>query len=671
MFSKILIANRGEIACRIIKTARRLGIATVAVYSEADRAARHVAAADEAIFIGPAPARASYLDAEQILDAARRAGADAIHPGYGFLAENADFAEGCAKAGHVFIGPSPEAIRTMGDKARAKALMAEAGVPIIPGFLGADQDPRRLAAEASRIGFPVLIKPSAGGGGKGMKIVAGAADFTAALASAKREAATAFGDDRVILEKYLALPRHVEVQVFGDSHGNVVHLFDRDCSIQRRHQKIIEEAPAPGLPDELRWAMRKAAIAAARSVAYTGAGTVELLVTPADGAFFFLEMNTRLQVEHPVTEMITGLDLVAWQIRVAEGAPLPLTQDKITATGHAIEARLYAEDPSREFLPQAGTLLRLDLPEDDPEIRLDTGVGAGDAISIHYDPLIAKLIVHGEDRSAALRRLHHALGEIRILGIATNLGLLRAILAHRAFATAALDTSFVERHGETLAGREDKASAETLALAVLGLLCERLAAARMQISGDPWNATDSWRLNTQAVEQILLLETTASGADVAPIAVTRRAGSWHLALDHGAEVRHASGVLTPEGTLRAELDGHRLTATWLRSGTEIDVLRSGAPPRRFTLPSHVARGAHDRDSVQGRLTAPMPGRIAAFLVAPGTMVLANAPVLVLEAMKMEHMLRAPSAGIVREFNFALGDQVEEGTLLVTFEPVDA
>ncbi len=671
MFSKILIANRGEIACRIVWTARRLGIATVAVFSEADRLAKHVAMADEALFIGPAPARESYLDSAKILDAAKRAGADAIHPGYGFLAENADFAEACARAGLVFIGPSPAAIRAMGDKAQAKTLMAAAGVSIVPGYFGADQELRRLADEASRIGFPVLIKPSAGGGGKGMKIATATEDFSAALDSAKREAKASFGDDRVIVEKYLAAPRHVEVQVFGDSHGNIVHLFDRDCSIQRRHQKIIEEAPAPGLSDELRRAMRAAAITAARSVAYTGAGTIEFLVTPADGAFYFLEMNTRLQVEHPVTEMITGQDLVAWQIRVAEGAPLPLAQEEITASGHAIEARIYAEDPDRDFLPRTGTLAWVNFPAEGPEIRVDTGVGAGDEISIYYDPLIAKVIAHGEDRPSAIRRLDHALGATRIAGVGTNLAFLRDILAHGAFSSAALDTGFIDRHREALVCKVETASSEVLALAALGLLCERLAEARVQAGSDPWAARDSWRLNEQAEETIFLHEPMADGADVARIKVTHMPGFWQLALGGGTHYRHASGVLAVDGTLRADLDGHRLTAVWLRSGVELDVLHPDGPPRRFTLQSPGAHRAQGKGAPRGRLTAPMPGRIAAFLVAPGAKVGANAPVLVLEAMKMEHMLRAPSAGIVREYTFALGDQVEEGVLLVTFEPEEA
>ena len=414
MFAKILIANRGEIACRVIKTARRLGVATVAVYSEADREALHVELADEAWPIGPAPARQSYLDIAAIIEAARSSGAQAVHPGYGFLSENADFAEACDEAGLVFIGPPAEAIRLMGSKAAAKELVAAAGVPLVPGYHGLDQDPDRLAEEARRIGYPVLIKASAGGGGRGMRIVSGAADFAAALAGARREALSAFGDDRVLIEKYLAQPRHIEVQIFADRHGETIHLFERDCSIQRRHQKVVEEAPAPGLDSERRTALGKAAVAAARAVGYVGAGTVEFIA--ADGQFYFIEMNTRLQVEHPVTEAVTGLDLVEWQLRVAAGEPLPRRQKEIAFAGHAIEARLYAEDPARGFLPQTGVLhgLRLPLPE---TARVDTGVRQGDRVTPYYDPMLAKIIVWGEDREAAAVLLRRALAETAILGV--------------------------------------------------------------------------------------------------------------------------------------------------------------------------------------------------------------------------------------------------------------
>ena len=459
MFSKILIANRGEIACRIIRTVRRLGIASAAVYSDADRAAMHVALADEAFRIGPAPARASYLDGAKIIDAAQKSRAQAIHPGYGFLSESAEFAESCATAGVVFIGPPAAAIRAMGDKAQAKTLMEKAGVPLVPGYHGGEQDPVLLSRKALALGYPVLIKPLAGGGGKGMKIVARAAEFADQLASAKREALSAFGDGRVLIEKYLSRTRHVEVQIFADSQQNCVHLFDRDCSIQRRHQKIIEEAPAPDVSGELRLAMREAALSAARAIGYVGAGTVEFLFSPDGGTFYFLEMNTRLQVEHPVTEMITGIDLVEWQIHVAEGGALPLRQEEIRSLGHAIEARLYAEDPPRDFLPQSGRIAHLDLPAQGAQLRIDAGVRAGDAIPDDYDPMIAKLIVWDKDRRGAIRRLRAALAETRaalaetrVAGVATNLDFLRAIAAHQAFEAPPPDTGFIERHRRRSSG---------------------------------------------------------------------------------------------------------------------------------------------------------------------------------------------------------------------------
>ncbi|MGH6794318.1 MAG: acetyl-CoA carboxylase biotin carboxylase subunit, partial [Methylocella sp.] len=505
MFSKILIANRGEIACRIIRTARRLGIASAAVFSDADRSALHVALADEAFRIGPAPARASYLDGDKIIGAAQESGAQAIHPGYGFLSENADFAEACAAAGVVFIGPPPAAIRAMGDKAQAKALMERAGVPLVPGYHDSQQDPALLSREASTLGFPVLIKPLAGGGGKGMKIVSRATEFAPQLASAKREALSAFGDDRVLIEKYFSHARHVEVQVFGDSLGNCVHLFDRDCSIQRRHQKIVEEAPAPGVSSELRQAMREAALSGARAIGYVGAGTVEFLLSP--GAFYFLEMNTRLQVEHPVTEMIAGIDLVEWQVHVAAGGALPLRQADIRSLGHAIEARLYAEDPARDFLPQAGRIARLDLPAQGAQLRIDAGVRAGDAIPADYDPMIATVIVWDKDRRGAIRRLRAALAETRVAGVATNLQFLRAIAANQALTEASPDTGFIGRHADDLLPKLQPAGNAVLAAAVFGLLCERAAFMRGQAerSSDPWspwNNKNGWRLNGRAREAL-------------------------------------------------------------------------------------------------------------------------------------------------------------------------
>jgi 3-methylcrotonyl-CoA carboxylase alpha subunit len=670
MFSKILIANRGEIACRIMRTARRLGIKTVAVYSEADRDAMHVGLADEAFFIGPAPARESYLDGDKIREAVQKAGAQAIHPGYGFLSENAAFAESCDSAGIVFIGPPAAAIRAMGDKAQAKALMEKAGVPLVPGYHGSDQDAALLAEKAAAMDYPVLIKAVGGGGGKGMKIAAHAAEFAAQLASAKREALSAFGDDRVLIEKYFTRTRHVEVQIFADSGGHCVHLFDRDCSIQRRHQKIIEEAPAPGLSAALRQVMQKAALAAARAVGYTGAGTVEFLVTPDDGAFYFLEMNTRLQVEHPVTEMITGLDLVEWQILVAAGGALPLRQEEIFAHGHAIEARIYAEDPARGFLPQSGRLARFDVPEQGRHIRVDTGVRAGDAIPVDYDPLIAKLIVWDEDREAAVRRFRAALAATRVAGLVTNVDFLRAIVAQADFTAGSPDTGFIEAHRGDLLAPLEAAGNETVAMAAVGLLYERAATAQVHAgaSADPWSPWHSqtgWRLNGNAWETLRLRETAGDKTIDYSIEVTYLRDGWRLN-GPGVGFSQASGTLAADGTLAAEFDGHRLGGIFVRSGPELVVFPATGAGHRFAVVSPIAEAARG-GAPPGRLTAPMPGRIAALLVEPGTRVEANQPVLVLEAMKMEHHLTAPRSGVVKEFKFKLGSQVAEGVELVTFE----
>jgi 3-methylcrotonyl-CoA carboxylase alpha subunit len=674
MLSKILIANRGEIACRIIRTARRLGIATAAVYSEADRGAMHIALADEAFCIGPPPARQSYLDGDKILQAARACGAQAVHPGYGFLAENAEFAEACADAGIVFIGPPPSAIRAMGDKAQAKALMEKAGVPVVPGYHGGAQDESHLAREALRIGYPVLIKPTAGGGGKGMKIAEGPADFSEKLASAKREALAAFGDDRIIIEKYLFRPRHVEVQIFADGAGNCVHLFDRDCSLQRRHQKIIEEAPAPQIPDGVRRAMREAAVSAVRAVGYAGAGTVEFMFLPEERAFYFLEMNTRLQVEHPVTEMISGLDLVEWQIRVAAGGTLPLHQEEILSRGAAIEARLYAEDPARGFIPQAGRLRYLRFPDPGPFLRVDTGVRAGDTIPVDYDPMIAKVVVWGQDRDEAFSRLGAALGELRVAGPRTNLELLAAVAADESFRAAPPDIGFIERRLECLLPAAGPAEAGVVALAAIGLICERRAAARDRASRSPdpwspWNKLDGWRLNGEARETLRLLEILPQGRRELTVEVTYLRQGFRLDLETAVFFR-ADGELAVDGTLEANLDGRRLKGVWLRQGQEVLVFLGPGAPHRFEQ-CRLASAAAGRERLAGRLTAPMPGRITALLVAAGERVAANQPLLVLEAMKMEHLLRAPKDGIVKKFNFQIGDQAFEGDELVTFEPGNA
>ncbi|WP_026873081.1 acetyl/propionyl/methylcrotonyl-CoA carboxylase subunit alpha [Inquilinus limosus] len=653
MFDTLLIANRGEIACRVIRTARRLGLRTVAVHSDADAGARHVAEADLAVRIGPAPARESYLKIDAILAAARATGAQAVHPGYGFLSENAEFAEACARAGLVFVGPPPAAIRAMGGKSEAKALMAAAGVPLVPGYHEADQDPARLAAEAERIGFPVLIKASAGGGGKGMRVVERAEDFAAQLSGAKREAAAAFGDDRVLIERYLARPRHVEIQVFADGHGHCVYLFERDCSIQRRHQKVVEEAPAPGLDPAIRRAMGEAAVAAAKAIGYVGAGTVEFLLD-TDGRFYFMEMNTRLQVEHPVTEAITGLDLVEWQLLVAAGGELPLGQDDLAIDGAAIEVRLYAEDPQAGFLPQIGRLAHLALPEAAPHVRVDSGIRPGDAISIHYDPMIAKLIVWDRDRPAAVRRLARALDQVRIAGLATNLGFLRAIARHPAFAAAELDTGFIARHGAKLLPPPAPASSEDIALAALGLVLGR---ARDRSS--PWGLADGWRLNDEAVEMLRL----ADGDAEIPVAVRyRRHGGLSIGTPDGPV--EAGGTLV-DGVLTARLGDRTVRATIMAAEERIAVLRDGVD-RVFGIVDPLAH-AGEEAGTGSRLTAPMPGRVIAVLVEAGAKVTKGQPLIVLEAMKMEHTVAAPADGTVTSLPFAAGDQVDEGVALIGFE----
>ncbi|HJT87604.1 MAG TPA: acetyl-CoA carboxylase biotin carboxylase subunit, partial [Bryobacteraceae bacterium] len=498
MFEKILIANRGEIACRVIRTARRMGIATAAVYSEADSHALHVELADEAYPIGPPPARESYLAIDRILDAAHRAGAQAVHPGYGFLSENAAFAEACAAARIAFIGPPAAAIRAMGSKSAAKALMEKSGVPLVPGYHGQAQDLPTLAEAAARIGYPVLIKASAGGGGKGMRVVERPAQLEASVASAKRESAAAFGDDQVLLEKYLRHPRHIEIQVFADTHGNVVYLFERDCSIQRRYQKVIEEAPAPGMDPGRRRAMGEAACAAARAIGYVNAGTVEFIVE--GGAFYFMEMNTRLQVEHPVTEAITGEDLVEWQLRVASGDRLPKLQPELAIHGHAIEARVYAEEPARDFRPSIGVITHLKAPPQNEQVRVDTGVRAGDQISVYYDPMIAKLIAWDRDRPSALRQLRRALAAYEVAGVETNLAFLGALAAHPDFAAGPADTSFIPSHSAELMPPVQPASREVLAAAVLCVLGDQRReseerAARSPDPWSPWNQLTSWEMN--------------------------------------------------------------------------------------------------------------------------------------------------------------------------------
>jgi 3-methylcrotonyl-CoA carboxylase alpha subunit len=663
MFRKLLIANRGEIACRIMRTARRLGIATVAVHADPDAGALHVASADEAVALGGTTARESYLDIGKIVAAARACGAEAVHPGYGFLAENADLAEACAEAGLIFVGPPAAAIRAMGSKSGAKALMEKAGVPLLSGYHGDDQSASGLAKAAKRIGFPVLIKPSAGGGGKGMRRVETAETFLEALVGAKREAKSAFGDEQVLIEKYLHGPRHIEVQVFADSHGNVVHLFERDCSLQRRHQKVIEEAPAPGMTVGLRQAMTEAALTAARAIGYVGAGTIEFLVEPG-GQFYFMEMNTRLQVEHPVTEAITGLDLVEWQLRVAAGEKLPLAQQDIILTGHAFEARLYAEDPARDFLPASGRLAHLRLPR--PETaRVDAGVRQGDTVGIHYDPLLAKIVTWGPDRASALARLQTALGTCQVVGPATNAEFLAVLAAHPEFVAGRPDIGFIERHRAELAVPAAPLD-EALVLASLGLVLRReagagAAAAQSNDPGSPWHRSDGWRLNGAASEIVSLRQ----GDVEHRVELARRDGGFVLGLpgDERSASASLSGHEGEASDIETQWSGQSRAATVVRHGWQVVVFGQGWR-QVFELGGPRFAGAEEQAS--GKLTAPMPGRIAQVLAQAGQAVKRGQVLVIVEAMKMEHGITAPADGTVTEVRYRVGDLVEEGVELIDF-----
>ena len=664
MFKKILIANRGEIACRVAATARRMGIHTVAVYSDADAHAQHVQACDEAVHVGASAPKDSYLRWERILQAAKDTGAQAVHPGYGFLSENEDFAKACAAAGLVFIGPPASAILAMGLKAESKRLMETAGVPLVPGYHGADQDEALLQREADRIGYPALIKASAGGGGKGMRVVEKSEDFAAALASCKREAINSFGSDAVLIEKYVQRPRHIEIQVFGDTQGNCVYLFERDCSVQRRHQKVLEEAPAPGMTEALRAQMGAAAVAAAKAVNYVGAGTVEFIVEqtaydqPESMKFFFMEMNTRLQVEHPVTEAITGLDLVEWQLRVASGEPLPLQQSEIRMTGHAIEARICAENPDNNFLPATGTLQVYRKPQassfERSSIRVDDGVREGETISPFYDSMVAKLIVHGDTREQALARLDTSLAQTHIVGLNTNVQFLRHVVRSESFATAKLDTALIERESAVLF-KQDHVGMQAAAAAVIADALHAEAAAQ---GHDPFSRRDGWQSH----------------------GITQR--RFELAYDgqsHPAQLRYErGGVLSllvgeadaaplqlnphPDGGLWVQFDGARVHSQVYAQGE----LRHVFTPQGATRISLLNPLAHAGEAAQegGRLTAPMPGKVVSFTVKAGDQVKAGQALAVMEAMKMEHTIAAPRDGTVAELLYAPGDQVAEGAELL-------
>ncbi|KLO57253.1 3-methylcrotonyl-CoA carboxylase [Delftia tsuruhatensis] len=671
MFKKILIANRGEIACRVAASARRMGVRTVAVYSDADARAKHVQACDEAVHIGGSAPKDSYLRWERILEAAKATGAQAIHPGYGFLSENEEFAQACADAGLVFIGPPPSAIRAMGLKAASKQLMEKAGVPLVPGYHGADQDPQLLQREADRIGYPVLIKASAGGGGKGMRLVERSEDFAAALASCQREAINSFGDDAVLVEKYVLRPRHIEIQVFGDTQGNCVYLFERDCSVQRRHQKVLEESPAPCMTPALRQKMGEAAVAAAQAVNYVGAGTVEFIVEQPGGydqpeamKFYFMEMNTRLQVEHPVTEAITGEDLVDWQLRVASGLPLPKRQDELRITGHAIEARICAENPDNGFLPATGTLHVYRKPDCASfhvgDVRVDDGVREGDAISPFYDSMIAKLIVHGDTREQALARLDAALAETRIVGLATNVQFLRQVIASDAFATAKLDTALIEREKQHLFHQQRLPQAQAVAAAV----AQVLQAERAQETADPFSRRDGWRSHGVAERRWDFRQ----GEAAVPARLRYlHDGALQLAVGEGESL--AEGLLSwqqaGDGAFDVQFAGQRLRAQVHVLGEQCHVFApQGAAVLGLADPLAHAGDVH---SEGGRLTAPMPGKVVSFAVKAGDKVSKGQPLAVMEAMKMEHTIAAPGDGVVAELLYAPGDQVTEGSELLRLE----
>jgi 3-methylcrotonyl-CoA carboxylase alpha subunit len=659
MFKKILIANRGEIACRVMRTAQAMGVKCVAVYSDADANAQHVKMADEAYRLGPAPVAESYLRIDKIIEAIKLSGAEAVHPGYGFLSENPEFVEALEKEGVRFIGPSADAIRAMGLKDAAKALMEKAGVPVVPGYHGDNQDPDFLAAEADKIGYPVLIKARAGGGGKGMRRVDDPKEFKSALESAAREGQSSFGDGRVLIEKYITTPRHIEIQVFGDDHGNAVHLFERDCSLQRRHQKVIEEAPAPGMTEEMRAAMGEAAVKAAKAINYSGAGTIEFIVDAANGlnpnGFYFMEMNTRLQVEHPVTEMITGQDLVAWQLRVASGETLPKKQDELTINGWAFEARLYAEDVPKGFLPATGTLTHLHLPDD--VARIDSGVVTGDVISPFYDPMIAKITVHGASRAEALNRLSLALGKSEIAGSVTNRAFLAALCAHKGFAKGEVDTGLIDRDLNDLIATPPLSDAAQAAAVLLGL-----GLAEADQNASPWSSLKGWRAWPG--------ETTSIAFDLDG---ERRA--YELELNQVGSYRISSDTLNADVTLESAsenaltllVNGQRPKVRFVRNDDFIAIFTG---EDTFTFDRVKLELAGEGAASGDNIISPMPGAVVSLNAKAGEKVSEGDKLITIEAMKMEHGLTAPRDGVISEVLVKLGDQVEDGALLIALEPID-
>ena len=656
MFDSLLVANRGEIACRVIRTARRMGINTIAVYSDADAGAQHVLQADQAVHIGPSPARESYLVIDNIISSALACGAQAVHPGYGFLSENAEFAEACVAAGLVFVGPSAHAIRTMGSKIEAKRLVAAAGTPVVPGYNGDQQDDDALLQAAGETGFPLLVKASAGGGGKGMRLVSTEADFLSGLNAARREAKAAFGDDRVLLERYLHAPKHIEVQIMADRTGRTLHLFERDCSVQRRHQKVIEEAPAPAIDAAARAAFGEAAINAARSIEYLGAGTVEFIAEGAD--FYFMEMNTRLQVEHPVTEAITGLDLVEWQLRIAAGEELDFEQSALTLQGHSVEARIYAENPRRKFLPSAGDLLRLKFPAN---VRVDSGVAQGDTVSMHYDPMLAKLISHGRDRAEAISQLDAALAAVELAGIDHNVGYLRAVLGHEQFRRGDYTTHLADDcHAELVSARDDT-----------GVVCALLSLQAAVAAPGPWCRADGFRLNLRGGyrQSFRRDKTQVSATTVTAVPAQARPEAAEVTIVRVAERDYEIRNLRRPGerlefNIRGGEAAAEISATVIRRDDSIYVIRDGDTER--LLLEVVDAGQFEDQSAQGeRLISPMPGQVLSVAVKAGDAVTTDQVLLVIEAMKMEHAIKAPHAGSVSAVHFAVGDRVEEGVELVT------
>ena len=665
MFNKILIANRGEIACRIIKTAKKMGVLTVAVYSDADKDSLHVHMADEAIYIGPSPSRESYLLGDKVIAAAVKTGAQAIHPGYGFLSENADFCRACAAQNITFIGPPVGAIEAMGSKSAAKNIMEKANVPLVPGYHGDDQSSAIIKKAADDMGYPVLLKATAGGGGKGMRQVWSEQEFDEGLAAAKREAMSSFGDDTMLVEKYLTQPRHVEIQVFCDNHQNAVYLFERDCSVQRRHQKVIEEAPAFGMSEELRAEMGESAIKSAQAIGYQGAGTVEFLLD-VDGAFYFMEMNTRLQVEHPVTEMISGQDLVEWQLRVAAGETLPKTQQQLVLNGHAFEARIYAEDPNNDFLPATGKLSLLQTPIESEHVRIDTGVRQGDEVSVYYDPMIAKLIVWDESRGKALKRLSKALSEYRINGVTTNIDFLYNLATSKPFIEEDIDTSFIEKNNDLIFHDNVQELLNELPIAALYLVFSnekkaQQSARRSKDPHSPWHNPNAWRLNEAHTHTLVLAHNEIEYT--IKVDQRRQGSDAYYLININGEQFDCQGTMNND-IMVVNINGHRSQATISFDEGNISLYReNGVFNFTHILPDC---GQVDSDDSHGGLTAPMNGTIVSVLVNAGDSVCKDQPLVIMEAMKMEHTIKAPSEGTINEIYFQTGDMVDGGAELLAF-----